>query len=78
LFSSSAMRFSSLLTVLLRSSTTVSAIGAIAPKCEEKFWGELQRAMRRTRRCAGRWEWRRDKCAMAGRVVDEVELTVVR
>jgi hypothetical protein len=38
LFSSSAMRFSSLLTVLLRSSTTVSAIGAIAPKCEEKFW----------------------------------------
>jgi hypothetical protein len=44
LFSSSAMRFSSLLTVLLRSSTTLSVNGAIARECEEK--------------CRGKWDGR--------------------
>jgi hypothetical protein len=36
------MRFSSLLTVLLRSSTAASVIGAIALICEEKCGGDVK------------------------------------
>ena len=53
LFSSSAMRCSRRLTVLLRSSTTVSVMGAIAPDCEENCGGEVWRDGERNSKMRG-------------------------
>ena len=53
LFSSSAMRFSSLWTVLLRSSTTVSVMGAIAPRCEEGFGGRTAKGDEKDKKMRG-------------------------